>query len=298
MTIQQIQYILETYRTGSISKAAGNLFLTQPNLSGAIRSLEKELGFPVFIRTNKGITPTEQGLLVLEQAGRISESYEKMLRVADHMTGACVRISGVAYTPVCEAYVKLCQLYQDRERLQFSYSQLPFTEAVEKLYLSLLDFAVVLMMPNELPEAEKLAGARGIALESVCEIPVVLRIGPNHPLYREPEIKLEDFKQYTFVDYDSLPFSQSEELRALLHFSRDRVVLVSDRDSKCKLVADGTMYSIGCKLPDSANRRFGFRNIPLGKLHFLMVFLSQEKKKLPQEAVQYRELVLQELAGL
>ena len=47
MTIQQLQYILEVHRTGSISKAANNLYLAQPNLSNAIRSLEQELGFPV-----------------------------------------------------------------------------------------------------------------------------------------------------------------------------------------------------------------------------------------------------------
>ena len=82
MTIQQLQYILEVHRTGSISKAANNLYLAQPNLSNAIRSLEQELGFPVFIRSNKGIRPTEQGFLVLEEAGQMLESYERMLSAA------------------------------------------------------------------------------------------------------------------------------------------------------------------------------------------------------------------------
>lgn len=48
MTIQQLQYVLEIARCGSASRAAKNLFLSQPNLSSAIKNLEQELGFPIF----------------------------------------------------------------------------------------------------------------------------------------------------------------------------------------------------------------------------------------------------------
>lgn len=52
MTIQQLQYVLEVSRTGSISKAARNLFLSQPNISNSIKNLKqgrkkKRLRFPV-----------------------------------------------------------------------------------------------------------------------------------------------------------------------------------------------------------------------------------------------------------
>ena len=51
MTLQQLQYLMEVYRTGSISGAAKKLFLAQSSLSASISSMESELGFPVFIRT-------------------------------------------------------------------------------------------------------------------------------------------------------------------------------------------------------------------------------------------------------
>ena len=115
MTIQQLQYILEVHRTGSISKAANNLYLAQPNLSNAIRSLEQELGFPVFIRSNKGIRPTEQGFLVLEEAGQMLESYERMLRTVEQTLAVRCRIGGTSYAPVCEAYIQLCTEYEGQE---------------------------------------------------------------------------------------------------------------------------------------------------------------------------------------
>ncbi|MBR3004288.1 MAG: LysR family transcriptional regulator, partial [Lachnospiraceae bacterium] len=55
MTLSQIECFIEIARTGSFSKAAGNLFMTQQGASNQIRSLEKELGFPVFVRKNKGV---------------------------------------------------------------------------------------------------------------------------------------------------------------------------------------------------------------------------------------------------
>ena len=69
MTTQQAQIILEIYQSGSISKAAKNLFLAQPNISNSLRLLEEELGFPIFVRSNRGVEPTECGIAVLEQAG-------------------------------------------------------------------------------------------------------------------------------------------------------------------------------------------------------------------------------------
>lgn len=61
MTIQQLQYVLEIARCGSASRAAKNLFLSQPNLSSAIKNLEQELGFPIFERTSAGMKLTPAG---------------------------------------------------------------------------------------------------------------------------------------------------------------------------------------------------------------------------------------------
>ncbi len=61
MTFEQLRYVLEVERTGSINKAANNLFMSQSALSLAIQSLEKELGELIFARTNKGVIPTPFG---------------------------------------------------------------------------------------------------------------------------------------------------------------------------------------------------------------------------------------------
>ncbi|HIS03820.1 MAG TPA: LysR family transcriptional regulator [Candidatus Pullichristensenella avicola] len=61
MNTIQFKYAIEVERTGSISQAAENLYMAQPNLSKAIRELEDSLGFAVFERTSRGVVPTRKG---------------------------------------------------------------------------------------------------------------------------------------------------------------------------------------------------------------------------------------------
>jgi DNA-binding transcriptional LysR family regulator len=61
MQLRQIRYVLELYKCGSFSKAAQNLYVTQPTLSQQIQSLEKELNLKLFVRNSRGITLTDAG---------------------------------------------------------------------------------------------------------------------------------------------------------------------------------------------------------------------------------------------
>ena len=51
MNIQYLKYALVIAKTGSINKAAEKLLIAQPNLSRAIKELEKELGISIFERS-------------------------------------------------------------------------------------------------------------------------------------------------------------------------------------------------------------------------------------------------------
>ena len=61
MTLKQIDYILELAKTLNFNKAAENLFISQPTLTYHIKSVEEEINFEIFSRSNKGITLTPAG---------------------------------------------------------------------------------------------------------------------------------------------------------------------------------------------------------------------------------------------
>ena len=61
MTFQQLIYVVEISKCGSINKAAHKLFLSQSSISAAVRELEEELGIQFFIRSNRGVEFTPEG---------------------------------------------------------------------------------------------------------------------------------------------------------------------------------------------------------------------------------------------
>ena len=57
----QVEGFLEVARRGSVSRAAEALFVTQPTLTARLKSLERELGTPLFLRTPQGMRLTDAG---------------------------------------------------------------------------------------------------------------------------------------------------------------------------------------------------------------------------------------------
>lgn len=61
MELKQLEYFMAVCRYGSLGKAAGKLYTTQPNVSKVIHQLEADLGQPLFERTSKGLRLTAFG---------------------------------------------------------------------------------------------------------------------------------------------------------------------------------------------------------------------------------------------
>ena len=61
MTTKQIDYCIELARTLNFSRAADNMFVSQPTFSYQIKLLEEEIGFAVFERSGKGAALTPAG---------------------------------------------------------------------------------------------------------------------------------------------------------------------------------------------------------------------------------------------
>lgn len=297
MTIQQMQYALEIYRSNSISKAAVRLFMTQSNLSTVLLRMEKELGFPIFTRSSKGISPTENGMRFLRYASTICANYEEMTAGLNTST-LRVRISGAHYSPLKEAFRKLVVECDGSESLHFSYTVPGQQEALEQLSTGSLDLTVLLTDSANLPNLRRQAKEMRLSITPRNMIPIVLRIGPKHPLYNEPEIRLTDFQNYTFVDYPRNPFLRNKDIAKLFPFNENRIVSVNDPQLRNQLVASGSMYSIGTKLPDHMNKQYHFRSIPLGNLSHQIISLVQEGRTPSKEVTRYLELLDEELAAL
>ena len=80
MELRVLQYFLAIAREESISKAAEVLHITQPTLSRQIKELEEEFQKQLFIRGNRKITLTKDGILLKQYAQEILNLTEKAQR--------------------------------------------------------------------------------------------------------------------------------------------------------------------------------------------------------------------------
>ena len=78
MNILYLKYAVTVAKAGSLTKAAEELYVAQPNLSRAIKELEKDLGITVFDRSSKGIKLTSDGEKLVNEGRKILKEIEEM----------------------------------------------------------------------------------------------------------------------------------------------------------------------------------------------------------------------------
>lgn len=90
MKLSQMQYFCAAYANRSLTKAAQQLFVSQPAITIAIKELEEELHILLFIRKNNRIIPTEEGAIFYLQAQDILRQVEtvrqKMISISEQET--------------------------------------------------------------------------------------------------------------------------------------------------------------------------------------------------------------------
>ncbi len=200
MEIRVLRYFLAVAREQSFSVAAERLYLSQPTLSRQLRELEDELGKPLFIRSNKGVMLTEDGMMLRKRAEEIIELVDK---TEQEVRQSSEKISGTVYIGAGETYaVKLIadtarKLKADYPGINYSFFSADGTSVLEKLDKGLLDFGLVFQQADrskyesvEIPlhdiwgvlmrRDEPLAQKKALTIEDVSGIDLLIPRQPNH----------------------------------------------------------------------------------------------------------------------
>ncbi len=103
MNSEQLRQFMVIAETGSVTRAAERLYITQPALSIALKRLEEEVGMPLFLRKGKSFTITEAGKVLLEYAriccGAIDDA-ERYFQTAASAADDTVRIFRIGGTSI------------------------------------------------------------------------------------------------------------------------------------------------------------------------------------------------------
>lgn len=146
MELRVLQYFLAVAREQSISGAAEFLHLSQPTLSRQLKDLEEELGKQLFIRGNRKITLTEEGVLLRKRAGEILELVKKTeqeIALSDDTVAGDIYI-GAGETDAIRVIAKAAQQLQRKyPEVRLHIASGDAADVVEKLDKGLIDFGVL-----------------------------------------------------------------------------------------------------------------------------------------------------------
>ena len=87
MNIKDLQFFLTAVEEENITQAAKRIGYTESGASHIIKRLEKEIGFPLFSRTRKGLVLTSNGERILPFARRIVQANELFIEEASAICG-------------------------------------------------------------------------------------------------------------------------------------------------------------------------------------------------------------------
>lgn len=246
MTIQQLKYIVTVAEKGKINEAARTLFISQPSLTNAIHELEKELGFDIFNRTNRGIAATTRGTKflsyarqVVEQMSLLESTFLETIPEKQHF-----QVSTQHYSFVVDAFVNFlkevdykeydvtlreCRTAEIIEDVKNARSQLGF------LYISSFNEKVM----------QKFIKDNHLEFKSLFEAKPHIFINKDHPLASKGLVDLSDLAEYPYLSFEQGEYNSFYFAEEILSTNiRDKVIRVSDRATLFNLLIGLNGYTI------------------------------------------------------
>ncbi|MGI5983082.1 MAG: LysR family transcriptional regulator [Sakamotonia sp.] len=264
MTIQQLQYVLEIARCGSASRAAKNLFLSQPNLSSAIKNLEQELGFPIFERTSAGMKLTPAGARLAKEASVIMEHLKGISDSEKNAGSACrFRLIYPMYDPAFEAFRDLCRDYQGYDKMNLSCASGTGVKMLELLHQDLCDLVVTIDTRGHYTDFNRYCNLFHLEYRDVAEASFSVQLSKDHPLLKEAPFDFAKLKNYPYVAYTDGTDGNLNWTPWSSVVNPDKLIRVQSIASRAALVASTNAFSLVFPHSRAYNEANGVVTVPL-----------------------------------
>lgn len=246
MTLQQLKYVVKVAETGSINEAAKELYISQPSLSNAIAELEKEIRMTVFLRTNRGVIPTQDGEEFLGYARQVLT--QTNLLEAKYITRKTAKqkfsVSTQHYTFAANAFVELvrsCGL----DEYEFELNETTTYEIIENVATMRSDLGILYLCRYNEQVLRKILAEKNVVFQELFRASPHVFLARTHPLAGRASITPEDLEDYpclSFTQGQHNSFYFSEEI--LSTRTTKKTIRVSDRAAVVNFMIGLDAYTI------------------------------------------------------
>ena len=196
MNIDQLEYVIEVAKSGSLTDASKKLHISQSAISQSITNLENELGVKILQRSRMGATPTEAGKQIIKKA---MEALEKLQEIKEEAGAYAATINGnlrIGTVAGTAGYLpKIVSSYKaDYPNIQIQVTEKSSQAIVEDLKQDRLDIGLIglTMDRKEMQDKE-------IELEVVLRGKMVAVVNKNSPLSFAESVTSEEIRKQLLV---------------------------------------------------------------------------------------------------
>lgn len=259
MKLEQIVYALEIARCGSISKAAKNLLLTQPNLSSSIKNLEDDIGFKIFQRLPRGVSVTTKGTQFLEYAESICRDVENINAIGSNsnsLTPINFSLSTQSFSYIMDNFLALHSNYNSNIT-NFKIKHSHYFEVLDDVVRKQADIGIISISNEHMDLWNKLFKSKNIEFNPITSGKLHGYILDSHPLFNKEKLVIEDLFEYPLVtcnhdDYNAL--YSNDFYKNKLSFKNN--ILVSDYGALIYAMESVNAATIILKLENSYTKLY------------------------------------------
>ena len=246
MTLQQMKYAITVAECGSMNEAAHKLFITQPSLSSTIRELEKELGLTLFLRSNRGISLTQDGEEFLGYARQIIAQYGMLEERFIDRTARKTRfsVSTQHYSFAVKAFVDLTRSY-DVAEYEFAIRETRTKQVIDDVISSRSEIGILYLGDFNRKVLTKMINGNGLEFHHLIDCNAYVYLWKGHPLAEREAIAFEDLAPYpclSFEQGEESNFYLAEEILATNDYPR--IIKCCDRATMLNLMVGLNGYTL------------------------------------------------------
>ena len=195
MTINQIRYFLTIAKCLNFTKAADQLYMTQPSLSRQISAMEYELNLQLFVRTQRYVKLTPAGKVLSENLDTIDQDYRDAVAKAQNaqygMSGK-INVGILDGTRIDDLFPPVMRHFTELyPSVDISLRNFSFNRLVSGLYEGSLDIIVTLLF-----DIAQHSNLQTYVIEKTQDW-IVVQV--NHPLASRKRVSLSDFEDDVFI---------------------------------------------------------------------------------------------------
>jgi len=240
MRLNQLKYLCELKKTGSMTKAAKKMFISQPSLSEAIKELEQEIGYELVARNKRGVTFTPIGDSVVERAYAILDLVNEIKNIGQADAGMVKGRLFVGGVPTaCDALLLdiIINLQEKYPELKIMLTESDSFGLVQKVGDQELDFALILMSNDDQEVLKEEMERKSLEFIPYFEDEMCFWAGPRNPLTQRKEVKMQDVLKYPYIYYKGNYNRNTQKMfNEFLPNERVEVIRVEDRESLKKYI--------------------------------------------------------------